>query len=428
MVTVILPMKVEDIMVNKMKFNTSLLHGNIESEKRSGATITPIYQSSAFEQESAEKLEKIFLNIAPGFSYTRINNPTIESFEQRISLLEGGVSTVACASGMAAIFNAMMNVLKSGDEIISSAAIFGGTIGLFKDLDAFGIRTVYVKEVTVEEIEKNVNENTKIIFAETIGNPKLDVLDIQAIAKFSKERNILFIVDNTVSTAYLVKPIELGANVVINSSSKYINGSGNSISGVITDSGKFAWKEERYPGIAPYKKMGPFAYTAKLRETLFRNTGACLSPFNAYLTSLGLETMGLRMERACDNAFKLAKWFEREDKLVSVNYPGLESSPYHDIAKKQFVNGYGAMVTIRAGSKEKAFSIINHLKYALKVSNIGDTKTLVIHPASTIYSHSTTQEKLNAGVYEDLIRISVGIENIEDLIADFEQAIKESNL
>lgn len=413
-------------MSDKMKFNTSLLHGNMESEKKTGATLTPIYQSSAFEQESAEKLEKIFRNTAPGFSYTRINNPTITSFEQRITLLEGGISSVACSSGMAAIFNAVMNVLRSGDEIISSAAIFGGTIGLFRDLEAFGIRTSYIKESTVEEIEKKVTDRTKIIFAETIGNPKLDVLDIKAVAQFARERNILFIADNTVSTAYLVKPIELGADVVINSSSKYINGSGNSISGVITDSGRFQWKEERFPNIAVYKKMGPFAFTAKLRETLFRNTGACLSPFNAYLTSLGLETLGIRMERACDNARKLAEWFEACDGLASVNYPGLGSSPYRSIAKKQFVNGYGAMVTIRAGSKPKAFSIINNLKYALKVSNIGDTKTLVVHPESTIYCHSTADEKEAAGVHEDLIRISVGIEDIEDLIKDFEQAIRVS--
>jgi len=414
-------------MAEKMKFNTSLLHGNMASEKNSGATLTPIYQSNAFEQESAEKLEKIFSNTAPGFSYTRINNPTVAAFEQRISLLEGGKSTVACASGMAAIFNAIMNVLHSGDEIISSAAIFGGTIGLFQDLEAFGIHTVYVKEATVEEIEKRVTEKTKIIFAEVIGNPKLDVLDIQVVAQFAKRKNILFIVDNTVSTAYLVRPIELGADVVINSSSKYINGSANSISGVITDSGKFAWNEERYPGFAPYKKMGPFAYSTKLRNTLFRNTGACLSPFNAYLTCLGLETLGIRMERSCENAYKLAKWFEDSGKLVSVNYPGLESSPYYEIAKKQFCNGYGAMVTIRAGSKKKAFSIINNLKYALNVSNIGDTKTLVVHPESTIYSHSSDEEKINAGAYEDLIRISVGIEDIEDLFSDFEQAIHTSN-
>lgn len=412
-------------MSEKIKFNTSLLHGNMESEKRTGATVTPIYQNSAFEQESAERLEKVFQNAAPGFSYTRINNPTIASFEQRITLLEGGISSIACASGMAAIFNAVMNVLRCGDEIISSASIFGGTIGLFKDLEDFGIHTEYVKEMSVKELESKVTNRTKVIFAETIGNPKLDILDVRSIAEFCEQRNILLVVDNTVATAYLLKPIELGAHVVINSSSKYINGSGNSISGVITDSGKFKWNEERFPNLIPYKKMGPFVYTAKLRDAFFRNTGACLSPFNAYLNSIGLETMGIRMERSCYNAMELAKWLQTMKEIHKVNYPGLEDSPYHELAKSQFINGYGAMLTIRVGSKEKAFSIINKLKYPLKVANIGDTKTLVIHPESTIYSHSHRAEKENAGVFSDLIRISVGIEDIDDLIADFEQAIKD---
>lgn len=407
-----------------MQFNTALLHGNRKSEKETGATMIPIYQSSAFEQKSAEQLEKVFLNKAPGFSYTRINNPTVASFEERITLLEGGIASVACASGMAAIFNGLVNVLKAGDEIISGAGIFGGTMGLFQDLEAFDIRTTYVNETTAEAIEAAITEKTKVIFAETIGNPKLDVLDIQAVAKVAEKHHILFVVDNTVATAYLVKPIKLGAHVVINSSSKYINGSGNSISGVITDSGKFKWDFEKYDTLIPYKKMGPFAYTAKLRDALFRNTGACLSPFNAYLNCVGLESMGLRMERACSNALALANWFQNCRKVVEVNYPGLKESPYCAIADKQFENGFGAMVTIRVGSKEKAYSIINHLKYALKVSNIGDSKTLVIHPDSTIYSHSDEQAKRNAGVYEDLIRISVGIEDIEDLIEDFKQAME----
>lgn len=406
-----------------MKFNTSLLHGGSGKRNSTGATLTPIYQSSAFECESAEKLEKVFNNAAPGFSYTRISNPTNAAFEERMTLLEGGFSSVACASGMAAIFNSIINILQSGDEIISGAGIFGGTIGLFKDLEAFGIHTEYVNETTVDEIRKKVSDKTKVIFAEVVGNPKLDVLDVASVARFAKECNILFIVDNTVSTAYLIKPIDFGADIVINSSSKYINGNGNSISGIITDSGKFQWDAKKYPVIAPYIKTGPYAFTAKLRETLFRNTGACLSPFNSYLNLLGLETLGLRMERACGNALGLAKWFEGCGNVVSVNYPGLESSIYHETAKKQFKNGYGAIITIRTGSKARSFSIMNNLKYALLVSNIGDTKTLVINPESTIYSRNTPEEKENAGVYDDLIRISVGIEDVEDLILDFEQAI-----
>ena len=409
-------------MKNKLKFNTSLLHGNIESEKRTGATLTPIYQSNAFEQESAEKLEKIFSNKAPGFSYTRINNPTIASFEERITLLEGGVATIACASGMAAIFNAIVNVVNSGDEIIASSGIFGGTIGLFNDLENLGIKTKYVDEMTVDELEKNVTEKTKVIFAETMGNPKLDVIDIEKISKFTKEKNILFIVDNTVATAYLVKPIELGADVVINSSSKYINGSSNSISGVLTDSGHFKWTKERYPVLGEYIKYGPFAYISKMRSGLYRNMGTCLSPFNAYLNVIGLETLGLRMERQCSNALALAQWLEENYDDITVNYPGLKSSKWNGIANTILKNGYGAILTIRVETKERAFEIMNKLTIPYILSNIGDTKTLVVHPSSTISLHSTEKELADAGVYDDLIRISVGIEDVEDLIADFRTA------
>ena len=408
-----------------MKFNTSLLHGNFNGDKQTGATLTPIYQSSAFEHNTAEKLEDVFSNHAPGFSYTRINNPTIESFEKRMTLLEGGIGAIACASGMAAISNAILNILRSGDEIISSSAIFGGTIGLFQDLESFGIKTKYAEGDSTDDFEQLINEHTKVIFIETIGNPKLNVIDIKAIAHISHFHNIPLIVDNTIATPFLVKPIEFGADIVIHSSSKYINGSGNSISGVIIDSGNFKWDFERYPNLATTKKFGHFAYLSKLRGGLFRNLGACLAPFNAFLNSLGLETLGIRMERLCTNALKLAEYLESNAKIKNTNYPGLQSSDWNSIALKQFNCYFGAILTIRVGSKENAFTIINNLKYAVNASNIGDTRTLVIHPASTIYINSSKEEKANAGVFDDLIRISVGLEDIEDLIADFENAISK---
>ena len=230
--------------------------------------------------------------------------------------------------------------------------------------------------------------------------------------------------DNTVATAYLVRPLSLGADVVVNSTSKYINANSSAISGVITDGGKFKWDVEKYPGMKAFKKFGPFAYTAKLRNGLFRNTGACLSPQNAFYNSIGMETLGIRMERICSNAKKLAEFFSSEYKDITVNYPGLKSSRWHDIATAQFGGNAGGIITIRTGSKAKAFAIINALKLPLIVSNIGDTKTLVIHPESTLNVHSTEEEKKTAGVFDDLIRISVGIEDIEDLIEDFRQAIK----
>lgn len=374
-------------------FNTTLLHG-VDDKNPFGATQVPIYQSSAFRHENAEDLEKIFTNKKLGFSYTRINNPTIEAFEKRITKLEGGMGSVACSSGMAALFNALMNILQTGDEVVAAAGLYGGTVELFEDLEAFGITVKYVKENVPEAYEELITEKTRVIFAETIGNPKLDVTDIEAVAKMAHSHKLPFIVDNTVATPYLVKPITLGADVVVNSSSKYINGNSDAISGILTDGGKFAWDEERYPGLKPYKKFGPMAYIAKLRNGLFRNTGACLSPQNAFLNNLGLETLGLRMERQCANALELAEFLEQLDAGVTVNYPGLAGSPYHELAKRQFNGGFGTIVTMRTGSRDRAFRIINALKIPFILSNIGDTKTLVLHPASTIAVHLSEEEQI----------------------------------
>ena len=254
-----------------MRFNTALLHGDFRGDKNTGATQTPIYQSSAFEHASAETLEKIFNNMAPGFSYSRISNPTIEAFEKRMTVLEGGVASVACSSGMAAITNAFTNILQSGDEIVCSASLYGGSIDLFRDLESFGIKTHYVNNNDVEQFRAATNENTRLYFAETIGNPRLDVTDIRLIADEAHRAGVPFIVDNTVATAYLIKPIEYGADIVVNSTSKYVNGNSNSISGVITDSGNFKWDIIKYPGMKDFKKYGPYAYTAKLRNGIYRN-------------------------------------------------------------------------------------------------------------------------------------------------------------
>lgn len=406
-----------------MKFNTQLLHGEGNHAGYHQATLPPIFQSNAFEHSSAEKLEKIFQNKAPGFSYSRINNPTVDAFEKRVTILEGGIGSVACSSGMAAIFNAIVNILETGDEILSSASIFGGTIGLFQDLQALGIKITYIEHLSKETIDANVNEHTKVIFGEVIGNPKLDVLNIREVADAAHKHGIVCIIDNTAATPFLVQPLSLGADIVIQSSSKYINGSSNSISGIITDSGKFKWDIDKYPQMKKFKKMGPYAFLAKLRNTLFRNTGACLSPTNAFLNYLGLETLGVRMEKICSNASELAQWLNQNEKIKKVQYPGLPDHPCHEIAKQQFQHGFGGLITIRLGTKEKAFEVFNALNIPLKVSNIGDTKTLVIHPSSTIYAHSTEEEKISAGVYDDLIRISVGLEDVDDLVEDFAQAL-----
>ena len=406
-----------------MKFNTFLLHNAKATVNESGATLPPIYQVSAFAYESAEKLEKIFNNKAAGYSYTRVGNPTVSAFEGKIAALEGGIGAVACSSGMAAITAILMNILSSGDEIIVSTGLFGGTIELFDDLKAFGIKAHFIEAVTYDNIVSAVNEHTKAVFTELIGNPKLDVVDIESVSKACKEHNIPLIIDSTTATPYLVNPLKLGADIVVHSSSKYINGGGNSISGIIVDSGKFKWNVNRYPQFAPYTKFGPLAFLSKLRNGIWRNTGSCLSPFNAYMNLVGLDTLGLRMERCCDNALKLAEFFETFDN-IEVNYPGLKSSPYYKTVQKELSGKGGAIVTIRAGSKERAFKLIDSIKYACTATNIGDVRTLLIHPASTIYTHSSEQQRISAGVYDDTIRISVGIEDIDDLIEDFRQAVE----
>lgn len=402
-----------------MGFNTGLLHKCNEKKQPQGATVTPIFQTSAFACESAEQLEKVFNNRAPGYSYTRISNPTVESFESRVAAMENGLAAVACSSGMAAVTMSLLNILKSGDELISSTALFGGTIDLFGDLAEFGITTRFVSDVTAENVEKAITPRTKAVFTELIGNPRLNVADLESVSAVCRCHGVPLIVDSTTATPYMIRPFDFGANIVVHSSSKYINGGGNSISGVIIDNGSFDFSGS--DGFDKYRKFGKFAYIAKLRSGIWRNTGACLSPMNAFMNIVGLDTLGLRMERECFNALRLSEFFER--KGISVNYPALPGSPYYELCKKQFGGRGGAIITIRPGSKEKAFKLINNLKYACIATNIGDVRTLVIHAASTIYTHSTDEQRAAAGVYEDTIRISVGIEDIEDLIEDFCSAI-----
>ena len=332
---------------------------------------------------------------------------------------------MACASGMAVVSLAVMNILRSGDEIVSGRGIFGGTFSLFKSLEEFGVLTKYASDNQIESFERCINDKTRLIFIETLGNPKLDVPDIQELSILAHKHCIPLIVDNTVTTPYLVRPIEFGADIVVHSTSKYINGSGSSIGGIIVDSGKFKWGFDKYPGLKEFKKFGIFSYLAKLRKGLFKDFGACISPFNVYLNSIGLETLGLRMDRLCINADKLAHSLAANSKVKTVNYPGLKDNPYHELAKRQFNNKYGAILTIRVGSKENAFRVINSLTYAANLANIGDVRTLVIHPASTIYATNTIEEKERMGAYEDLIRISVGLEDIEDLLADFDLALEQ---
>ena len=334
--------------------------------------------------------------------------------------LEGGFAATACSSGSAAIATAFMNILKSGDEIIVPTGLYGGTLDLFRDLKPFGIKAVFVNEFRAENIEKHITDKTKLIFAEAIGNPKLNVVDIAALSDLAHHYDLPLIIDSTTATPVLVNPLKLGADLVIHSSSKYINGNGSAISGVIIDGASYNWNNGKYEHFGEYLEFGKMAFTARFKNSVWRDIGACLAPMNAFLNINGLETLSLRMERICENAKALA---EHLAQYGEVRYPSLTDK---ELCKKQFRNGMaGGILTLRLGSKERAFRVINSLKYALNVSNIGDSKTLVVHPASTIFAHSSKELQEQAGVYDDLIRISVGIENIIDLINDFDNALGE---
>lgn len=406
-----------------MGFNTDALHKGVVKDSRFGSTLTPIYQVSAFCFENMETLERVFSGQTSGFAYTRIGNPTVVSFENRINVLEHGNGAVATSSGMAAISQSLINFLSSGDEIIASGGLYGGTIQLFSVLKNIGIKVRYTNDFSISNLENLYDDKVKAVFAETISNPSLQILDIKQTADFAHSKKIPLIVDNTMATPYLCNPIDLGADIVIHSSSKYINGSANSISGVIVDGGKFKWDFEKYPALKDYKKFGPFAYLVRLRKDTTASIGGCLAPLNAYLNIVGLETLGLRMEKICQNAKELAEALSKIDG-IKVNYPLLFENENSKIAKRDLYGKAGGILTLQTGSREKSFKIINSLKTATVASNIGDVRTLVIYPATTLYLHNTKEEMNAAGVFDDTIRVSVGIEDSEDLIKDFTDAIK----
>ncbi|WP_027339430.1 O-acetylhomoserine aminocarboxypropyltransferase/cysteine synthase family protein [Halonatronum saccharophilum] len=403
-----------------MRFSTKLV--NLELKDKYGATNTPVYLSNSFAHQSAEDLEKIFNKRAPGYAYSRVSNPSVRAIEEKLMVLEEGKEGILTSSGMAAIATATLNVLENGDEFIATSSLFGGTYNLFKSYSNYGITPKFAEGVEVEDIKKLINSKTKLVFLETLGNPKLDIPDIKGIVRLCKDKGVPLIVDSTMTTPALINPLELGANVVIHSTSKYINGTSNSIGGVIIDGANFDWGS--LDSFADYKKYGKFAFSVKARSEVFRNLGVASSPMNAFLNELGVPTLKLRMKVHCDNALELAKFLADHPEVKEVSYPGLEGNPYHQRAKGLFKGGFGGMLTLRVGSKERAFKLINELKYFYNLANIGDVKSLIIHPASTIYSRNSKEEQESLGVYDDLIRVSVGIEDVEDLKEDFEQGLE----
>ena len=406
-------------------FTTLLLHGKNSRSYPQGAILPPISQVTAFQYESMEELERVFAHKSPGFAYTRIGNPTVSAFENRINELEGGFGAVATGSGMAAIVTAILAVCESGDEIIAGAGLYGGTIDLFHDLEKLGIHTVYADRLDADAVRSLATDKTRLVFGELISNPSLAVLDVPALAKAAHEQGVPLFVDSTTATPYLARPLSLGADAVMHSTSKYINGGGNSVGGIIVSGGSFSWDFERHRALSGFSQYGKLAFLARLRADIFANLGTCQSPMNAYLTYIGADTLGLRMDRICSNADALARRLAEEPD-ITVNYLTLPGHPYHEYAERELGGLGGGILTLRAGSRERAFRIINSLKYARIASNLGDLRTLVIHPASTLYVRTSKAEAEKAGVFEDTIRISVGIEDPEDLIQDFLQAVAVS--
>lgn len=407
-----------------LHFESLLVHGGLEPGP-AGATSVPIVQSSAFAYQTAEELEDVFRGRAVGQVYTRIGNPTTEALERRLALVEGGGTAIATASGMAAITTAVLTIVRAGDEILSSSSLFGGTFSLFRDtLSNYGITARFVDPLDLDGIRHAINERTRLLFVETIGNPKLDVPDIPKLAEIAHEAGIPLVVDATVTTPCLATGASLGADIVIHSTSKYINGTGTTIGGVIIDRGAFNWNTPKFPHFEPYhKKYRAFAFTARARKLVHKDVGACPAPFNSFLLSEGIQTLALRMERHCSNALALARFLKGHPKVAWISYPGLEDSPHHQVATRLYGGRYGGLLTFGTGDKSSSFRVINGLRLAKNLANIGDARTLVIHPASTICCDYTADEKGLMGVTEDLIRVSAGIEKSEDIIEDFKQAL-----
>ena len=407
-------------------FTTRLVHGGVHPDHHGGATSTPIYQSAAFAFATAEELEGVFAGRAPGHIYSRISNPTVSAFEERVTLLEQGRGSVAAASGMAAVTTVVMALASQGDEVVASASLFGGTLHLFDELlSRYGVSTRYVDCTDLGAVRGALSDRTALIYAECLANPKLDVPDLDALAALARERGIPLVVDGTLTTPYLVRGAEHGVSVVIHSATKYMTGNGSTVGGVLVDCGTFDWKKCRSAAVrqAAKKAGGDLAFLVASRTGVLQNTGACMSPFSAYLHILGLETLSLRMERHCANAMALARFLREQPGVVGVGYPGLEGDPAHAIATKLFGGRYGGLLKVRLSSRERAFRVVGELKLARNLANLGDSRTLVIHPASTIYRECTSAQCAAAGVTDDMLRVSVGIEDIQDIQEDFRSAL-----
>ena len=399
--------------------------------------VYPIVQSTTYNYTSPEVLADLFDLKAEGHMYSRISNPTVEVFENKMAILEKGVGALAVGSGQSANTIAVLNICKAGDHIVCLSTVYGGTVNLFgSTLRNLGIETTFVSpEASEEEIKNCFKENTKILFGETLGNPEINVLDFEKMAKIAKEKDVPFIVDNTLATPYLCNPIEYGANIVTHSATKYIDGQATALGGVIIDGGNYNWNNGKfsclvdpdpsYHNLSYYKTFGKSAYIVKARATMLRDFGTVLSPFNAFIFNRGLETLHIRMERHSENAFKVAKFLENNSKIAWINYPKLESHYSHSLAEKYLNKGCSGIILVGIkGGKENAMKFIRGLSWIKSVIHLGDSRTCVLHPASTTHRQLTEEEQIKAGVLPEAIRINVGIENIEDILNDIKRGLE----
>lgn len=425
-----------------LKFETLQLHAGQEVDPTTNSRAVPIYQTTSYVFNDSDHAAKLFGLKEFGNIYTRIMNPTTDVFEKRVAALEGGVAAVAVSSGQAAQFLALTNILQAGDNFVSTSYLYGGTYNQFKvQFKRLGITAKFVDGDEPAEFEKLIDKNTKAIYIETIGNPRFNIPDFDAIAAIAKKHDIPLVVDNTFGAGgYLFRPIEHGASVVVESATKWIGGHGTSIGGVIVDAGNFNWGNGKFPQFTEpsegyhglkfwevFGSAGPFgniAFAIRARVEGLRDYGSSLSPFNAFLLLQGLETLSLRVQRTVDNALEIAKWLEKHPKVEFVNYPGLESDPYHKLAKRYLKHGFGGVLSfkVKAG-KEAADKVVNNVKLISHLANVGDAKTLIIHPATTTHEQLSPDEQKKSGVIPGQLRLSVGIEHIDDIKADLEQAL-----
>ncbi|KAF1085156.1 Methionine gamma-lyase [Sporotomaculum syntrophicum] len=423
----------------KLKFDTLQVHAGQTADPTTGSRAVPIYQTTSYVFNNAEHAANLFALKETGNIYTRIMNPTTDVLEQRVAALEGGVAALAVASGSAAVTYAILNIASAGDEIVSAGTLYGGTYNLFSaTFPNFGIKVHFVDPDDPENFRKAINDKTKALYIETIGNPGINLVDIEAVAKIAHENGIPLIIDNTFGTPYLIQPIEFGADIVVHSATKFIGGHGTSLGGLIVDSGKFDWAgsgkfpgltepDPSYHGIRYVADVGPAAYVVKVRVGLLRNTGAAISPFNAFLLLQGLETLSLRVERHVANAKTIAQYLKDHPRVAWVNYPSLEGDKYYALAQKYLPKGAGSIFTFGIkGGIETGKKFIDSLEIFSLLANVADAKSLVIHPASTTHSQLSEEELVAASVTPDQIRLSIGIEDAGDLIYDLEQALAKA--